>query len=73
MKRWELHLTYIVLWATSIFVLWGIMTIDHERVQIEIEHRANLEPYALKMEVHKLVHENRGLYREIANIKQGRG
>lgn len=66
------HLCYIVLWATSLLILWGFMSVSNHVEYWVVVDSANKEPYSLKQKVKQLTKENRALYRELAQIKKGR-
>ena len=77
-------LIYIVLWATSLLILWGFMTVENGRLRHEIEHIANAEPYMLKKKLHRANEIQQGLATEVMRLdrkleiekeknKEGRG
>ncbi len=77
-------LIYIVLWATSLLILWGVMSVETGRLRHEIEHRANKEPYALKKKLNsankaiqamavEVMRLDRKLILEKEKNKEGRG
>jgi len=61
-------LIYIVLWATSLLILWGFMSVETGRLKHEIEHTANAEPYMLKKKLHRSNEIIQGLGTEVMRL-----